>query len=740
MKYPLEFSFLEQCQVQAVLDNARRSALTYDGNYSAPWLLSSIDAAIWKISKGAETRVINGEFVNYEELSWATVLSDGTNLLDDVNKNFLLNLQKIVFLARELPGGPDTLTTHKLFFWTAKVFTRWIYLHQDILDPRTHFFNKVKREHLHDFFTAMGQGGSAFALLYPQRFLQAVFPLALNRNPTAEELSDPLSLDVEDCRKVAQLIALEGATKSARRNVDGQAPYINRGYVAKIINTDENTVRGGPRWRIFLEQFSDSETLDFKGARRRSSGTKNEYAGQRDLTNEEAQDKGTSEKTLGKYFDDLKTLIALHPHLPHVCPDPAEFKPKELKRLIKSVTRSQQHTPWIPLKTALSYTTEALRWVHVYGDDLVTLFLNTYRSLHLDNRLVSAPIPEKQNPNNADFVKIFREYDAARASATENLDIPKSLWPLNIIGWRNYQHLDGQKAFQKLRESPSLLDAVMVLVGAIAVVVSMMKPMRESELRALKRNCLFFAKGDGYWLSHDVRKKNVGDVRPVDARPIPTISAKAIQLLQRLTDGLKEIIGVTDPWLLENLFTLPSFGRYEAAITEVMSPRHLNYTLDAFCDYVAIPPDNHGRRWYVRVHEMRKSFLIVFFWTYRYANLDAARWIAGHENAEHLYSYIEANFPGEELPALEAEYASQVLRDYQATGDSDQVKNVELLHNEVCRHFSVKDVSWIEEEVLKDWLAIQFELGDFEIYPYSVTTRDGMSTVIAFRIKSREEN
>lgn len=113
--------------------------------------------------------------------------------------------------------------------------------------------------------------------------------------------------------------------------------------------------------------------------------------------------------------------------------------------------------------------------------------------------------------------------------------------------------------------------------------------------------------------------------------------------------------------------------------------------------------------------------------------------MAGHSNSEHLYAYIQANFPGEELPSLEAEYASQVLRDYQSQGRAGDVSNVEILHREVCQHFCVRDVSCIDESTLKDWLELQFETGEYEICPYSLTNiENSTNTVIAFRIRSAE--
>jgi hypothetical protein len=204
--------------------------------------------------------------------------------------------------------------------------------------------------------------------------------------------------------------------------------------------------------------------------------------------------------------------------------------------------------------------------------------------------------------------------------------------------------------------------------------------------------------------------------------------------MQRLTDGIKEILNVKDEYILDCIFVMPPISRYEATASPI-TKYQLNQILDIFVDYVALPVDSLGRRWYIRVHELRKSFLITFFWTYRYSNLEAAAWMAGHANIEELYAYLQANFPGEELPALEAEFASKVLRsdESQTSVSADQI---ERLRHAVCDHFHVNDVTWIEERLLQEWLKLRFSSGDFSIEPFILRDSSGyVSTQIAFRIK-----
>lgn len=733
-RFPQVFSELEKCQAMALIDEVSSVIRIYDGNYQAPWLLSSIYAPVWWISKGKETRYVDGVLSNYFVYDWSTKLYDGTNLIDPINKEVLHGMQRLAFLAREMPGGPNTLVTHKNYLWTQNLLVRWVYINSDILKPRDYKFTNLKTENFIDFFTEMGEGGVAFVLRYPERVLNKIIPAALGRLPTTDEINNYLYVDREDSHKISQWLDKQGAFEIVARSRKNEK-RIKHAFLANLINIDTRTLAGGsPKWDAFLGQFTSSDVpfekrLDNKGTSRQ------EYPSQKSIPFEDARNLRASERTLWKYFSDIKTLVALHRHLPEVCPDPREFKPDCILKVVTEVSEISKHTPWIPLNIAMDYTTEALRWVHVYGEDLVSLFLSAYRELYDRGLLVSAPVPDVGNPSNSDYVRKFKAFSKAREEYVSGIRIFTSLKPLNLSGWKSYMHFDGKKAFEQLRISPSLNDAIMVLIGAVTIVVAMAKPIRDSEFRALKADCLYFADGDGYWLAQDMCKKNLGDIRPTDARPIPVIAAKGIQLLRRLTDGLKEILGITDPWLLESLMTFPSFGRYEAQITEVIAPNQLGAILDAFCDYVALPPDEAGRRWYLRIHEMRKSFLITFFWTYRYASLDAARWMAGHSDSSNLYAYIQANFPGEELPRLEAEYASQVLRNYKHNGDVNGIKDVDALYQKVCEQFSVLDVSWIDEGMLRDWLELQFESRTFQIIPYSIPNPDGGTvTEIAFRV------
>lgn len=722
----------DEAVTRALLDEAKISARIYDGDFRAPWLLSpSIYCTVWSLRKGGgETRQVDGKTVGDRKFDWGIRLPSGGTLTDDNHRNLLQAMQRLAFLVRTTPGGPSTLTTHLNFLWSLTFFARWALMREGSLDPKRFGFSRLTHDHFCDLIRDLSKGGVPFALECPQQFLRVIYPLAIGRDPSTTELEFPLNLNEDDCRKV--LLWFERAGHLGKRDRLGtRQPTIRLRVVAELIGADIGSIAGNQKFAAFLTQFTLRPLALHEQALRAGTDNRREFASHRAKTGMEIAASAASTKTVDKYLTDLRTLVALSRHEPGSVPNPAEFRHKELSNLTVALCRPADATPWVPLPIALEYTKEALRWIHVYGKPLVEVFLTTYARLYRAG-LLGPP------PTGTPVEKAFsyKKTTKARDRVVAETDLPDVLKPLNITGWQCYVNFRGNVGFEKLKTSPSMIDAIMVLIASVAIITGAMKPMRESELRGLRRNCVSFRRGDGFWLSAKQRKRSIGDVTPELRRPIPSIAARGLLLLQKLTDGLKEIIGVQDQWLLQSLFALPTLSRYEARIDSVTSAMQLNQYLDTFCDRVSLPPDSLRRRWYIRTHELRKSFLIVFFWTYRYANLQSAAWMAGHTDVSQLYAYLQANFPGQELPALEAEYASRVLREHSDGVKSGELENVAKLHEAVCKHFDVRDLSWIDENTLQAWLTIRFESGDFEIQPYSVPNRDTQTEMrIAFRVR-----
>jgi hypothetical protein len=276
-------------------------------------------------------------------------------------------------------------------------------------------------------------------------------------------------------------------------------------------------------------------------------------------------------------------------------------------------------------------------------------------------------------------------------------------------------------------ENLDLTQAIRVLVGAVAILISIFKPSRESEINRLDRHCLI---GNGpYWLEGEIAKSGVQEHRNLSGgKPIPAIAAKGIQQLQRLGGTLVVLYGEKDPVHSERLFYLPRKGIASGAFAA--RPAVLNYYLNSFCDYVDMPLDDLGRRWYLRIHEMRKWFLLLFFWSGRYDVLDAAREIAGHNDVSDLYAYVEREFSSDDFYRLEAEYAVDRLRDYGYTKESHPgEQGLVALYNKVLEQFDVEQLELISDRSWEPYVFALRQQGAFHLEPHSVSDENGNSRI-----------
>ena len=414
--------------------------------------------------------------------------------------------------------------------------------------------------------------------------------------------------------------------------------------------------------------------------------------------------------------------MKLKHHIPDGIPDTTNFKMGELFRLIDKYANDSGHTPWVPLKVALKQTTEALRWVHVYGEELTDFYIEC---------LLKFKDPNMNGTDN-ESRKLRNDY------IRENM--PEELLHLNITNW-SWRSKHEVFDWNKFRKSPTLVGAINILYGAIFTLLAFTKPIRINEIIELERNCVLFKKGDGYWLEQKFGKANIGEEKLEEERPIPTITAKALNLAKKIGNILRNSdINLTD-FDKNRLFLIPDTSSSIQLVGTTLCPISLQHRLNTFFDYINIPTDSFGRRWYLNIHEGRKSFLIIFFWSFKYASLEAARWMAGHSDIEHVYAYIQANFPGEELNGIEAEYASKALLEYQYTGNKGEVENIEELYESVCKHFRVKNLSFLKESELREWLELAFSKGVYDIEPYTIVNESGSLDVeIAFRIVKEEKD
>jgi hypothetical protein len=119
--------------------------------------------------------------------------------------------------------------------------------------------------------------------------------------------------------------------------------------------------------------------------------------------------------------------------------------------------------------------------------------------------------------------------------------------------------------------------------------------------------------------------------------------------------------------------------------------------------------------------------------------LDPARWIAGHTSVEHLYAYIEREFPSSQLGELEAEWAMEKLAAYDTStiNTGNACEGINDLYRRVLARFNSTSLNLIEERQWKRYVRLLFD-EDYHLEPYSVVGDNGDSKFcVAIRAERR---
>jgi hypothetical protein len=714
---PKAFNDVEATQILSILRNAQARVRPYDGDYRAPWLLSAFDSPVWHTTNRGREEHIQGHWRNTIDIDWNQLLPNGAWLVDPEYALLLSTLKKMCVLLRSgyvgrgLAPGNWRLATAQLL-----LVARWLVLHEARYQPARHAFALLDQNALNLLLSQISRGSWIEALQIPQRLLSAWYARAFGEPCPQTFLDNPYTLPSEVCGTLTLWLTSQSCYVTRRGGVHHGLHNLDRVRLALQVNTSTVFLMASNWVRVFCRQFEP----DFRHSPLLlSTCMYTEYPDQTTRARQDTARSTASFGTLEQVAVTLGRILGAHRHLADAIPSPGELSVKKAFDLAKAHTRSAGHHPFIPIATGLAYLNEAMRWVHSYGEAIVDYYLATIS--HLDFSTVNTLSKQvKRDAVRKAFASVQRT-----AFLVEHHGRTQPL--ADALGIQTFNRGNGKAKFEALRQAPTLVEALDVLIGACIICIALLKPSREAELTHLTRECLT-RRHDGYYLRFDLGKSNAGEAYQTRDKPIPVITAQAIRLLQRLGETLSKAFGETRK-RKDSLFYLPCAC---LGIAINPNPKMLSNSLDRFCDYVGLPPDTEGRRWYVRVHEMRKWFLLLLFWAGRFDVLDAVRWIAGHVDVAHTYAYIEEQFPGEELPGIEAEYSIDRLRRWdRAKRETDSAAcpadepGLDALYDRVRRHFNAASLVMIPEPQWTDYVTALRAEGGFSLYPQSIYGEDG---------------
>lgn len=273
-----------------------------------------------------------------------------------------------------------------------------------------------------------------------------------------------------------------------------------------------------------------------------------------------------------------------------------------------------------------------------------------------------------------------------------------------------------------MRRNPGLGILFSVYYGAVAITVGVIMARRQTELRHLKVDtCLDDAKKNLIFNKAKSTKK-LGGKRELVARPIDEIAVEMIEALikiQRLylKYGFIKKTGY--------LFAVPSYVQANKLLDPVRNHRNFSNCIDVFCDYFELPVNKDGKRYYIRVHQLRRFFALSFFWGNGFGGLDALRWFMGHTDPEHVYRYITESIPGEVLRHAKSQFVTETITEH---------KELQKL---ISEKYHADDFTVLTDSEIENYIDELLAEGEVEVEPEFIETDDGKTYRILVSIMEK---
>lgn len=338
-----------------------------------------------------------------------------------------------------------------------------------------------------------------------------------------------------------------------------------------------------------------------------------------------------------------------------------------------------------PLSIMMIALREAAEFVIKYGDPIVDTFLDAAIEAKTKGKRISSLL----------------EQPAWLARKIGSGD------EIHFAGWRigHGRYSDRRQYYQELRSQPGLFECLCLLQGAASVVVGALSARREGELRSITHSDpldktetrIVFRQG----------KSGSGDYRHRVSRPLAPIGVRCIKLLQRLQLGIISIFPDVDSSELSIFSRVRE--REPLGFIHLTSPSYRR-AMDLFFDWIEMPCNEAGERFYLRQHQFRRYFAMLFFYGDGFSSIDTLRWYLGHTDAKHLWHYITESVPGSVLRSVAARFAAYQVR--------HSTREAQALAEVLKQELGVSEFSVVDDETLSDHVNHLIEEGLVRVEPH----------------------
>lgn len=408
------------------------------------------------------------------------------------------------------------------------------------------------------------------------------------------------------------------------------------------------------------------------------------------------EDERASIEHASRYVAVLKSMRMASQHGMALIPNFALAAVNDAGLLLKERTKERVRFTTLPFALANNLLGKSIQFFLEYGEHLVDYYLALARD-RKDIHLLSVEVPSK-------------------------------LRALGVITWRSNAET-AEEFFQQLRRGESLFNMLEVLLGAVAVMVNMLMARRASELEDLSSASIVLEQG-AYFLAFDLRKANVLEHRQRLLRPLPTIAAEALTLLARMSRTLRELGYKTH----DRLFAVPCSAWQISPPCFGTTQPDLRRCFDRFCDFYQTGQDDLGRRYYVRAHQQRRNFAMMFFWNGSFGGIEVLQYFLGQQKPSDTYRYVTEAVSGKVLRRVKADVAKDLLKaNHPATEELAQL---------LCERYglTLNDLYILPESDVLDYVEDLLASGEAQIEPEFFEGPTGEEYRILYRVAKLSES
>lgn len=710
---------LEHSKLLIAMSKARYKSIPDE--YRAFWLLEgTLGSRIWRtVSPNGKSLVID----------FAHPLPNGTLLSDPENSKLLTTIQKWAYHLRRGEITDFPLATNRWLYniMLMENVSSWLVLHEDIYQTQKMGFKLFDIDAFKSLASELASGGIGGALQYKERVISHFHSLLKYDCDLNGLIETPFDLPkpfVDEAITYLKTNKLYTRTKVTNRP---PLHVVSRSYLSEILSVKFSATSSDDGFRLFVRQF---EPELYHPHLLISNFSKTCYPSQNTLLLTDARTKSVS---AGNFIDQVDLISSFYKGsqlIPAEIPE-VEINKKELISEYAAILRPPSHTPLIPLGIGLLAINKACEWILNYGSCIVEATISFSQACKdIDSRYQSSTASYQKS----------KWYNANKdtwllSDMEETAGVPL----INIFDIDTYQPAIRQGIHNGINNFRSVIFG---FVGACAILIAMMKPIRMSELANLNRMCLGGEEnGEGSFLNHRQGKSgNIGESSYV-SRPIPWIVARAVQLLQLMGSQLSAIFDDMSDHS-RDLFYIPARG-FTRSNSESLEGT-LDDCINTFCDFIETPVDTKGRRWYIRVHEMRKFFLLIMHRHEGEQVKPLLGYAAAHTDDSHTDEYTAPHEEYDEYILYESECIEDKLINLESGKVSPGNDGLQALYRYALHYFEVTSISAIREQ---DYHALLSELracGVFEVTTYTILLTDYNDNVtgIDFAIRfgeSRDE-